>query len=256
MAPGDFHRVRRMRTVPCCPSCGRPRLLDNFSGEGGAGKGYQEAGFCTDAVDNSQSRLDRYPLDCSFSRAIKADAVAYIVEEHEQYAAIHASPTCTGYSRGTAAIPDRLARYDRLIGVTREALLETGLPFIIENVADARKELRDPVLLCGRQFGLEAIDDDGTRLVLDRHRLFECRGFPVMAPEHPKHDRTVQVAGSYGGARRDKQEARHIRKGGYVPSADVQRALLGTPWMTEKGCQLSIPPAYTRYLGTQLLACL
>ena len=87
---------------------------------------------------------------------------------------------------------------------------------------------------------------------MDRHRLFECSEF-VMVPDHPKHDRSVQVAGSYGGARRDKVEARTIRKGGYVPSADVQRALLGTPWMSEKGCQLSIPPAYTEFVGTALL---
>jgi hypothetical protein len=28
-------------------------------------------------------------------------------------------------------------------------------------------------MLCGRQFGLGAIDTDGTWLTLDRHRLFE-----------------------------------------------------------------------------------
>jgi DNA (cytosine-5)-methyltransferase 1 len=65
---------------------------------------------------------------------------------------------------------------------------------------------------------------------------------------------SLQVAGSYGGARRDKWEAKHIRGGGYVPSVEVQRQILGTPWMSEKGCQLSIPPAYTEHIGTQLLA--
>jgi hypothetical protein len=34
----------------------------------------------------------------------------------------------------------------------------------------------------------------------------------------------------------------------------VQRALLGTPWMSEKGCQLSIPPAYSQFIGEQILA--
>lgn len=64
----------------------------------------------------------------------------------------------------------------------------------------------------------------------------------------------MQCAGAYGGARRDKVEARTIRKGGYVPGTDVMRELLGTPWMSEKGCQLSIPPAYTEHIGAQLLA--
>lgn len=238
-----------------CLTCGRPRLLDAFSGEGGAGRGYQRAGFCVTAVDNAPARLAHYPLDCDGATTICGDAVAYIAEHGHEYAAGHGSPTCTGYSRGTAAIPDRLERYDRLIPATREAFEIAGIPYVIENVADARRELRNPALLCGRMFGLSATDDDGTPLVMDRHRLFET-SFYLLAPEHAKHDRSLQVAGSYGGARRDKREAREVRKGGYVPSADVQRALLGTPWMTEKGCQLSIPPAYTEHIGRQLLAAL
>jgi DNA (cytosine-5)-methyltransferase 1 len=233
-----------------CGTCGQPRLLDAFSGEGGAGLGYIRAGFCVDAIDTSQARLDRYPIVCRAARRIRGDAIAYIAEHGHRYAAGHGSPTCTGYCRGTAAIPDRLSRYDRLIGATREAFLTAGIPYVIENVADARPELRDPALLCGRMFDLATIDDDGTPLVMDRHRLFETSFF-YSPPEHHKHDRSVQVAG-YGGARRDKREAREIRRGGYVPSAAIQRELLGTPWMSEKGCQLSIPPAYTEHIGAQL----
>ena len=33
----------------------------------------------------------------------------------------------------------------------------------------------------------------------------------------------------------------------------VLQALLRTPWMTEKGCFLSIPPVYTEFIGSQLL---
>lgn len=239
-----------MRT---CHVCGRPKLLDAFAGEGGAGVGYQRAGFCVTAVDTSAARLSRYPLACPGAKAVRGDAIEFIVHRGHEFAAGHGSPTCTGYSRGTAAIPDRFERYDRLIPAVRWAFQMAEVPHVIENVADARPELRDPILLCGRMFGLSAIDDDGTPLVMDRHRLFET-SFYVLAPEHEKHDRRVQVAGSYGGARRDKREAREIRKGGYVPSVEVQRALLGTPWMSEKGCQLSIPPAYTEWIGRDLLA--
>lgn len=228
----------------------RPRLLDLFCGEGGAGYGYSLAGFDVFGVDNKRARLRRYPFDHA-----QADAIEYLWEHGAEYDAIHASPTCTGYSRGTAAIPDRLDRYDRLIATVREVLLAIGKPYVIENVADARPELRQPVMLCARHFGLSAYDDDGTFLVMDRHRLFETN-WPLPQPDHPKHDRTLQVAGSYGGARRDKIEARTIRKGGYVPSADVQRRLLGVPWMTEVGAKLSIPPAYTEHIGRQLLAAL
>jgi len=225
----------------------RPKLLDLFCGEGGAAMGYHRAGFDVFGVDLAAPRLARYPFEHD-----ERDALEYLFKWGHAFDAIHASPTCTGYSRGTVAIPDRHERYDRLIATTRDVLLAVGKPYVIENVADARAELRNPVMLCGRMFDLTATDDDGTHLVMDRHRLFECSEF-LMAPDHPKHDRSVQVAGSYGGARRDKREAREVRKGGYVPSADVQRELLGTPWMTEKGCQLSIPPAYTEFIGAQLL---
>lgn len=197
------------------------RMLDLFSGEGGAGVGYARAGFDVFGVDNAPARLKRYPYPSHCG-----DAIEYLLAHGHEYDLVHASPTCTGYSRGTAAIPDRLTRYDRLIAVVREALLGIGVPYVIENVADARRELRDPIMLCGRMFGLSAIDDDGTKLVMDRHRLFES-SLALTAPHHGKHDRTLQVAGSYGGARRDKREAREVRKGGYVPSVDVQRELLG-----------------------------
>ncbi len=226
----------------------RPRLLDLFCGEGGASMGYHNAGFEVIGVDKSDPRLDHYPFPFE-----QADAITYLLEHGREYDVIHASPTCTGYSRGTAAVPDRLEKYDRLIAATREALLIVGKPYVIENVADARSELIDPVLLCGRQFGLTATDTDGTPLVMDRHRLFESP-LALLVPPHPKHDKSVQVAGAYGGARRDKWEAKHIRKGGYVPAdIDVLRALLGIDWMTEKGLFLSIPPVFTEYLGHQLL---
>lgn len=233
----------------------RPKLLDLFCGEGGAGMGYHLAGFDVTGVDTAAARLKHYPF-----RHYRADAIEYLLEHGHDYDVIHASPPCTGYSRGTAAIPDRLTRYDRLIAATREALTIVGKPYVIENVEDARSELVDPILLCGRQFNLTATDDDGTPLTLDRHRLFET-SLPITAPVHEHHDwRTnrrdgIQVAGVYGGARRDKHEARHVRKGAYVPpSLNVLRTLIGADWMTETGCFLSIPPAYSQHVGRQLIA--
>lgn len=231
--------------------------------------GYRRAGFDVYAVDNDPKRLALNPFPSHLgdvvevmSALIAGDSVDFTHKTGRvewstltlaDVAVIHGSPTCTGYSRGTAAIPDRLTRYDRLIAVTRALMIEAGLPYVIENVADARRELDHPIMLCGRMFGLGAIDTDGTPLVLDRHRLFESNVF-LTAPEHPTHDKGVQVAGLYGGARRDKHEARNVRHGGYVPAdLDVQRALGGTPWASEKGCWLAIPPAYTAFIGEQLM---
>lgn len=228
----------------------KPRLLDLFCGEGGAGTGYAEAGFEVTGVDLDAARLARYPFTHH-----RADAIEFLLEYGQDFDAVHASPPCTGYSRGTAAVPDRLARYDRLIAATREALDLLGKPYIIENVEDAKAELLNPLTLCWSNFRVpgSVLDDDGTPLWMRRHRLFEAN-FDLWPADECHHPASIQCAGAYGGARRDKVEARTIRKGGYVPSVEVMRELLGTPWMSEKGCQLSIPPAYTRHLGTQLLA--
>ncbi len=241
--------------------------LDLFCGEGGAGQGYQDAGAVTYGVDNDKARLAHYQgpthhgdvLDV-MARLLRGEAVDFTHKDGRvewlrlgDFAFIHASPPCQGYSQGTVALPDRAQRYTRMIGVTRELLQATGLPYVIENVERALPEMHAPVLLCGRMFGLEATDDDGTRLVLDRHRLFESN-VGLLVPQHYPHDRSLQVAGVYGGARRDKHEARHVRKGGYVPpSLNVLKTLIGAPWMSEKGLFLSIPPAYSRFIGEQVI---
>lgn len=236
-----------------CTSCGRPRLLDAFSGEGGAGAGYTRAGFCVTPVDNDAARLSHYPIDCPNAQPVKADAVQYIEDHGHEYAAGHGSPPCTGYSRGTIMIEDRTERYDRLIGATRAAFNYHEMPYVIENVEGARAELNAPLTLCWTMFFRpgSVTDVDGTPLWMRRHRLFETN-MPLMSAGGCAHPANMQCAGAYGGARRDKIEARTIRKGGYVPTHDVMRRLLDTPWMTEKGCRLSIPPAYTEFLGAQM----
>ena len=256
----------------------RPKLLDLFCGQFGAGMGYHRAGFTVYGVDNEPARSKFAPFALHIGDAIEVMAALIAGEAVDftypggvtverltlsDFAAIHGSPPCTGFSRGTAAIPDRLTRYDRLIAVTREAMILAGLPYVIENVEDAGPELLNPMRLCGFEFGLSAVDDDGTVLKMKRHRLFESNVFLVGAggcPGHPRIPRRThrggpQIAGAYGGARRDKVEARQVRHGGYVPkSLDVLRTMLGTPWMDETGCFLSIPPVYAEHIGAQLLA--
>jgi DNA (cytosine-5)-methyltransferase 1 len=229
----------------------RARLLDLFCGDGGAAKGYADAGFDVTGIDTISARLRHYPFD-----AYQADALECLADRDftDLFDVIHASPPCTGYTRGTAAIPDRLDRYDRLIPVVRELLEATGKPYVIENVADAKPELRSPLQLCWTEFHTpgSVTDDDGTPLQMFRHRLFESN-VPMMGAGGCRHAKDVQVAGAYGGARRNKVEAREVRKGGYVPSLAVMHQLLGTPWMSETGCFLSIPPAYTQFIGEALM---
>ena len=256
-----------MTTDRICPEHGLPMAGEGFAGEGGATKGLMDAGFCVTAVDNDASRLKYNPAQ----HKILGDAVEFLANEGHRFAFRWGSPTCTGYSRGTAAIPDRVGKYDRLIAATREALLLHEGPWVIENVEDAAHlgEIRNPQMLCGRMFGLGANDLDGEPLILDRHRVFEAT-FDIEAPHHAAHGDEV-VAGAYGGGRRakrlpqqtivemaarDRYEAKYVRKGGYVPrDQGVLERMLGITWeMTQKGVYLCIPPVYAEHIGQRAMA--
>lgn len=219
------------------------KILDLFCCEGGAAKGYADAGFEVIGVDINPKFAKRYPFEF-----YAADALDFAVNNYKEFDAIHASPPCQAYS---VTKNGHNKEHPMLIEPTRKVLQQIGLPYVIENVVGA--PLINPITLCGRMFNLEAIDDDGTPLVMDRHRLFESN-INIEQPNHEVHKRNVQVAGSYGGARRDKIEARTVRKGGYVPSKHVQEELLGIDWMTQHGLYQSIPPVYTKYIGEQLIA--
>jgi DNA (cytosine-5)-methyltransferase 1 len=226
-------------------------ILEVCAGEGGSTRGLMDAGFDVIAIDDDPNRLKRNPAGVKFVM----DAFDAIERLSAQVDALWAGWPCQGYSAGTRSIRANgtYTNHERLIAAGRDAMQQTGLSYVIENVDGARTELVSPILLCGRMFGLAAIDVDGTPLVMDRHRLFESNVM-LWAPEHEPHDRTVQVAGSYGGARRDKAEARNVRHGGYVPSAKVQAELLGIDWMSQQGMYLSIPPVYAQHIGQQLMA--
>jgi DNA (cytosine-5)-methyltransferase 1 len=117
------------------------------------------AGFDVVGVDLFDQ--PRYPFEFH-----QGDAVAFLREHGHEFDAVHASPPCQRFSKA-----QRIMKNDHpdLIGPTREVLLELGVPYVIENVEDARPELIDPVTLCGASFGLHTY----------RHRLFES-SFPCL----------------------------------------------------------------------------
>lgn len=246
------------------------RMLDVCCCEGGATVGYQRAGFRVYGIDLFiDYTRKRYPAPAYTGDAVMAlrillagKRLPFIDADNtvewltlRDFSAIHASPPCQKHSIATSAI-DRDS-YPDLIGPIRDLCQETGLPYIIENVVGA--PLLNPVLLCGCMFNLTAPDDDGLPLRMERPRLFESNR-TLTAPRPCYHDPTVWVAGSYGGARKQgttpaerRHNAKHVRKGGYVPSIQVQQRLLGIDWMTQKGMHQSLPPVYTEWLGGQLI---
>lgn len=221
------------------------RLLDLFCCEGGAAQGYADAGFEVVGVDIEPQ--PRYPFEFH-----QADAIEYLIEHGHEFDAIHASPPCQAYS---VTKHSHSVEHPELIEPTREALVATGKPWVIENVVGA--PLRDPLLLCGSMFNLWAEDEDGTPLVLRRHRLFESSLFLFGPGTGCQHD-DRQVAGVYGGGRaqRAKEGAKWGARGGYTPSKAVRADLMGMPWATMHGLSQAIPPAYTEWIGRQLRASL
>jgi len=137
------------------------RLLDLFCCAGGAGTGYHQAGFDVVGVDINQQL--NYPFTFVCADALKLDP-----EFIASFDAIHASPPCQSYS-DLAKRNGNADDWPRLIEPVRELLIQTGLPYIIENVEGA--PLINPVILCGTMF-------PGLRVI--RHRLFEAN-FEIVA---------------------------------------------------------------------------
>jgi DNA (cytosine-5)-methyltransferase 1 len=223
------------------------KLLDLYRCQGGAAAGYIRAGWDVTGIDNAKRHARYYP-----GLAYTADALEFVATYGHEYDAIHASPPCQFYTRGNAG---RETSWPRSIPAVREALEATSKPYVIENVEDAGWDMRDPVTLCGCMFDLSTIDTDGVQIHLQRPRLFETN-WQLTAPRACDHSAHEWVAGAYGGARRDKYEAKFVRRGGYVPpDKAVVKALLGVEHdMTWEGLFECVPPAYTEHIGTALLA--
>lgn len=245
------------RVATCVYASGmttKPELLDLFACEGLGSEGYAQAGFDVSAVDNDKNRLKYNP-----HKWLVEDAYRVLEREGKTFDAIHASPPCQGYSRGNAM---NETTWSRDIPKVREALEATGKPYVIENVVDAGYDMIDPVRLCGCMWDLKTVDTDNIVIHMERARLFEtnwnltppgkCEGEGQPRWNHPSHE---WVGGAYGGARRDKYEARYIRKGGYVPpDMHVLKALMGVEHkVTWKGLFEGLPPVFTRHVGSQLI---
>jgi DNA (cytosine-5)-methyltransferase 1 len=218
----------------------KPRLLDLFCGAGGCGVGYSRAGFEVVGVDHESQ--PRYPF--AFLEADALDTMRGLLAgatvlgwRMEDFSAIHASPPCQQYTPLRAVTGKD---YPDLVAPVRDLLVQSGKPWVIENVPGA--PLYYAIFLCGGMFGLRSY----------RHRRFEA-SFLMMQPEHPKH--TVRVN------RRKKNRRKHWDAGGFVTVVgDIGRYVgpeaMGIDWMTGNELSQAIPPPYTEHVGRCLLAAL
>lgn len=208
----------------------RPLLLDAFCCAGGAGMGYARAGF--DVIGVDVRAQPHYPF-----AFVRADALEYIREHGHEFDAIHASPPCqafTAYRRKGHGVG---AGYPDLIAATREALRSTGRPFVIENVPGS--PLQASILLCGSSFGLD----------VRRHRLFESSRLVLAQP----CDHAWQTPRFPPATNRSTPRST-VEVGAWRIPLDVQRRAMGIDWMTRAELSEAVPPAYTRYIGAQLIS--
>lgn len=207
------------------------RILDLFSGAGGAAMGYHRAGFEVVGVDIVARK--RYPFEFH-----QADALEYLAEHWHEFDAIHASPPCQAYSHSTAGFRNEGAEYPDLLAPTRKALEALPLPWVIENVPGA--PMRADYTLCGCFFGLK----------LRRARHFETswHGFSMM-PTHDHSGPSLSVIGDYS-------TSAERAKLGRAATNDERNEAMGIDWMKGHELGLAIPPAYTEFIGRELLAAL
>lgn len=215
----------------------KPKLLDLFCGAGGCSVGYAQAGFEVVGVDIKPQ--PHYPYEFH-----QADALTFPLDGFD---VIHASPPCPRYTSITALSGNR-DKHPDLLATVREMLQMTGKSYVIENVTGAPFE--QGVMLCGSMFDLR----------IRRHRCFESN-LLLMAPGPCRH--RGDIMSIHGAHTRDYigkvlvindkwQQSRKWRPIN-VPKERGMEAM-GITWaMTQDELSNAIPPAYTRWIGAQLL---
>jgi DNA (cytosine-5)-methyltransferase 1 len=214
----------------------RPRLLDAYSCAGGAGYGYDLAGWDVTGLDKDPQ--PNYPF-----AFIQADALEVLADRKflAQFDAIHTSPPCQ--FKALATLSQRLAgaEYPDLIGPTR-VLLEANFdgPWVIENVPGT--PMRPDIRMCGCQFGL-TLPGVG---YLKRERWFETswHGFHLEMPHrHVGHAISIAGHGTPSWMR---------GKTGHIGVAEW-RQVMGIGWTTRDELTEALPPVYTEHVGGLLL---
>ena len=186
--------------------------------------GYHRAGFEVVGVDKKPQ--PHYPFEFH-----QADALDFPLDGFD---VIHASPPCQAYSTLASFTP--AGGWPDLYEATRERLVGSAARWVIENVVGA--PYRSGFILCGSMFGLK----------VRRHRNFECS--ELMFPPACDHAGQGRPVGVYGHGQFYWENG--VRCWRNVPRAEAEAAM-GIDWMSREELSEAIPPAFTEWVGTQLL---
>jgi len=207
------------------------KLLDLYCKAGGASKGYADAGFEVIGIDIKKQK--RYPYTF-----IQADCLEVLkdLDYLRTFDVIAASPPCQTHSTTKHLRVAQGKTTDKvdLIPQTRQALIASGKPYVIENVPGA--PLINPVQFCGSYFGLK----------VRRHRLFESN-LPIIG-SGCKHKEQGRPVGIYGSMRDEIPGGGHTAK-----TIEQAREAMGIDWMIWGELVEAIPPVYTYEIGKQLI---
>lgn len=198
----------------------RPVLVDLCCGAGGATKGYQRAGFFVIGVDIKPQ------MNYCGDEFIQDDALDFMNRWLDDpswlrpVAAWHASPPCPRYAPVTRwrGNPDD---HPDLLPPIRDLLIRTRKPWVIENVHYA--PMTPNVVLCGSHVGL----------AVRRHRWFESPSLPFALMPPCRH-------------LSDDLPFMHKNERAFADA-------MGCTWMSNREARDAVPPAYTEWIGAQIL---
>jgi DNA (cytosine-5)-methyltransferase 1 len=209
-------------------------LLDLFCGAGGAAMGYHRAGFEVVGVDIAPQ--PRYPFEF-----IQADAIEVLEYPRltAKFDAIHASPPCQDWSQmhRNYGAPEMGTGW--MLAATLDRLAALAVPWVVENVVGA--PMPSPFELCGASFGLGVSGYD-----LNRHRRFQSNVFMLAPPCQHRRGLSIGVYGNGTNKWHRAKLGRNIGRGEARQAMDIE-------WMTRKELNQAVPPAYTEWIGAQLL---
>lgn len=226
------------------------KAIDLFCGAGGSSVGLKQAGF------NHVSGIDIYPqaeypfnFYCAdvFNIEYELGRNPYLFLKEFDF--IWASPPCQAYSVASQPAKAKGKRYPDLIDKTRELLLKTERPFVLENVRQA--PIRHDLVLDGTMFDLGVI----------RKRAFEIHGLEVPLILGRKRVGTIMdgsyisVVGRGAGSIRQSYRA-YMDKNGLKTIRDAYQHAMKIDWITDlKMLAEAVPPAYAKYIGEAFLNC-
>lgn len=213
-------------------------VIDLFCCAGGASEGYARAGFTVNGIDNDLKALKHYPY-----RYKCVDIKTVTARFLRRYDLIHASPPCQAHTD----LRSRTGKdYEDLIPFTRDLLVTSGKPYVIENVESTNDHLIDPITLCGTNFGLGAICKDGAYRQLWRHREFESNFEIRPHPRGCMHaGQPIGVYGDGGGGQQTRGYKAYAAEG--LDAMDIRH------YTPRKYVSQAIPPAFTEYIGHEFL---